>query len=148
MHVRNLRFCSGESNRNAHTNRDVRAPLALALFALGFVQESYMPQDGTRRRRWIGGVSLGLAVVMVVAGERLVRGRISRGLELLYWLVCFVLTGVAIVVAMLDFRALKARIMSEHRDLVEKTLKEIQSEAQRRPTRAGKNGQPAQERKD
>jgi hypothetical protein len=107
-----------------------------------------MTPDGIRRRRWVGGVSLGLAVVMVVAGERAVRGRVGPGLELLYWLVCFFLTGTAIVVAMLDFRALKQRILTEHRDLVEKTLKDIQGEAQRRPDRAGKNGQPARERKD
>lgn len=107
-----------------------------------------MFEDGTKRRRWIGGVSLGLAVVMVVAGEWLVRGRTNPGLKLLYWLGCFLLTGVAIVVAMLDFRALKQRIPSEQRDLVERTLKEIQIEAQRRPDLPGKNGQPAQERQD
>src|SRR5216684_4300864 len=101
-----------------------------------------MSQDGTRRRRWIGGVSLGLAMAMVAAGERLIRSRSNPVLELVYWLVCFLLTAVAIVAAMLDFRALKQRILSEQRDLVETTLKEIQSEAQRRPARTTNNGQP------
>ena len=128
---------------------NIRAPLRLWLCLAGqVVAQCRMAQDGTKRRRWIGGVSLGLALVMVVAGERVVRGRIGPGMELLYWLLCFLLTGVAIVVALLDFRALKQRILAEQRELVEKTLKDIQGEAQRRPERAGKNGQPARERKD
>jgi hypothetical protein len=96
-----------------------------------------MDQDGTNRRRWIGGVSLGLALVMVIFGEGWIRGRARPATELFFWLGCFGLTGVAIVAAMLDFRALRSRILSEQRELVETTLKEIRDDARRRPGRNG-----------
>ena len=51
------------------------------------------------------------------------------------WRVCFGLTGLAIVIAFLDARALQRRTHQEQRDLFEKTLKQIEAEAQARPRR-------------
>jgi len=51
----------------------------------------------------------------------------------LYWLVCVLLTGLAILIAYLDVRALRYRTRQEQRELFEATLKKIEAEAKERP---------------
>ena len=66
---------------------------------------------------------------MLICGETIFKTTLAGGAYLIYWLVCFVLTGLAIVVAFMDVRALQRRIRNEHRDLLESTLDRIQTEA-------------------
>src|SRR5205809_6038403 len=88
-----------------------------------------MGLDATARRRWFGGVVLFGAVTMLVCGQTVLQGRLSRVSFVLYWLICFVLTGLAMVAAFRDLRALQQRTVQQQRELLETTLKQIETEA-------------------
>jgi hypothetical protein len=91
--------------------------------------------DETKRRRLLGGLALAAAVMMVAAGETWLQGRLSPAAFLGYWLVCFVLTMVAIVAAFRDVRALARRTRQEQESLVQDALSNIQAEAEARKRR-------------
>ena len=67
---------------------------------------------------------------MLICGETLLKSSLAGTAYLIYWLICFGLTAIAIVVAFLDLRALQQRIRDEHRTLFETTLDEIETDAQ------------------
>jgi hypothetical protein len=92
-----------------------------------------MALDPTTRRRWVGAIIVLAAVAMVICGETVLRDRMGPFATLLYWMGCLVLTSLAIVVALLDVRALRNRTRLEERALFESTLKKIQSELEARP---------------
>jgi hypothetical protein len=89
-----------------------------------------MGLDATRRRRWFGALVLIAALLMLIAGETVLQGRLKDLGFLIYWLVCFCLTCVAIFIAFLDVRALGLRTRREQHQLLETTLKKIQTDAQ------------------
>jgi len=91
--------------------------------------------DATARRRWFGALVLFAALALLVAGDTVLKGRMGPVGFLIYWLVCFGLTGVAVVVAMLDYRAVRFRMREENRRLLDSTLRQIESDAQARPQR-------------
>ena len=95
-----------------------------------------MPLDATARRRWFGAVVLLAAVGMLIGGETVLKGKLGDLTFIAYWLVCLAFTGLAIVVAFLDVRALQRRVRQEQRDLFETTLKKIRTEAGNRQGRA------------
>ena len=97
-----------------------------------------MALDATARRRWFGAVMLLAALAMLVCGETLLKERLSPIASLIFWLVCLVFTSLAIIVALLDARALQRRIRQEQRELFESTLKKIQAEAQSKPRQPGR----------
>src|ERR1043166_5697766 len=68
-------------------------------------------------------------------GETALKGRLGEIAFLAYWLVCLALTGLAIFIAFLDVRALQRRTRQEHRDLLDSTLKEIETDARRRKSK-------------
>jgi hypothetical protein len=103
-----------------------------------------MALDATVRRRWLGALSLLAALALLICGETVLKGRLRDVAFILYWLVCFVLTGIAIVVAFLDVRTLQHRVRQEHRDLLETTLKKIETDARSKPRPAARNGGPHQ----
>jgi hypothetical protein len=96
-----------------------------------------MGLDETARRRWFGALVLLAALAMLVAGETVLEGRLGPVTLLLYWLVCAVLTGVAIFVAFADLRALARRTRQEQRALLENTLREIETQAKAKPRKPG-----------
>jgi|SRR5436190_19150435 len=83
----------------------------------------------TARRRWLGGLVLFAAVAMLICGQTVLKSKLAGAVYLVYWLVCFALTGLAILVAFLDVRALQRSLRKEHRDLLEGTLKRIETDA-------------------
>lgn len=99
-----------------------------------------MGLDATGRRRWFGAIVLVAAIVMLVLGQTLLKERLNNFVFLIYWLICFVLTGLAIVVAFRDVRAVQHEVHSEQRTLLESTLKEIESKARDRQKKAKRNG--------
>jgi len=94
-----------------------------------------MALDATARRRWFGAVVLLAALAMLICGQTVLKGKLGAVAFIAYWLLCFGLTGLAILVAFLDARALQRRTRQEQRNLFEATLKEIESEARTRPHR-------------
>jgi membrane protein implicated in regulation of membrane protease activity len=97
-----------------------------------------MAIDATTRRRWFGAVALLAALAMLICGETVLKAKLADLTFIAYWLVCLALTGVAVVVAFMDARALQRRTLQEQRDLFKTTLKEIQSRARPRPNRPGR----------
>ena len=100
-----------------------------------------MPLDSKTRRRWIGGIALAVAAGMLVAGETVFKGRLGPAGFLLFWMVCFLLTLAAMVIAFLDARSLQAETRREHRDLLESTIQEIETEAKAKKQKRDGNGQ-------
>ena len=94
-----------------------------------------MALDATARRRWFGALVLLAALGMLIGGETILKGKLANLGFILYWLSCFGLTGLAILIAFLDARALQRRTRQEQRELFETTLKEIETEAKNRPRR-------------
>ena len=102
-----------------------------------------MALDATARRRWFGAVVLLTALAMLICGQTILRGRLGPLAFIAYWLLCFGLTGLAILVAFLDARTLQRRTRQEQRDLFEATLKEIETEAKSRPHQPGNRHRPS-----
>ncbi len=99
--------------------------------------------DSTAKRRWFGALVLFAALAMLVGGETLLKEQLKGLAFVVYWLICMVCTGLAIVAAFLDLRALQRRTRQEHRDLVQTTIQDIESKAKgraRRPGPAGEQG--------
>jgi len=90
-----------------------------------------MALNSTTGRRWFGALALLGALGMLLCGETVFRGRLSKLGFVVYWLVCIGFTGLAMIAAFLDLRALQRRIRQEQRELIERTLKEIETEARR-----------------
>ena len=85
-----------------------------------------MSSNPGTHRRWFGGIVLTIAIGMVVAGESVFRGWLSPVMMLFYWLACFALTALAMVIAVAEAGVIARRITEERRDLVTKTIREIE----------------------
>jgi hypothetical protein len=84
------------------------------------------------RRRWFGGICLLAAIIMLISGVTLLENRLQPLAMLVYWSVCFILTGVAACVALLDASAVRAEQRDAQRALIESTLHEIEREKRSR----------------
>lgn len=91
-----------------------------------------MPSGTTTRRRWLGTIALVAAITMLVVGETSLKSRLGPVQQLGYWVLCLGLTVTAIVVAMADARAARREIRREEQDLLQATLKEIETKAKAR----------------
>jgi uncharacterized membrane protein len=96
-----------------------------------------MDFEATTRRRWMGIVALIGALGMLLAGETVLQGKLQNITFVLYWLICLILTTAAIMIAFLDARALRRQTREEARDLLQTTLKEIETDAKARRRRPG-----------
>jgi len=91
-----------------------------------------MPLSRQCRRRLTGGIVLSVALLMVIAGEFLIKGMLSPAVMLFYWLICFALTVVAMIFAVLDASAVARRTLDARRELVTHTVKEIEQQLKER----------------
>ena len=74
-------------------------------------------------------------------GETVLKERLGPLAALAYWLACLGLTTVAILMALLDVRAVQSRRRQEQRALFQDALKNIEAEARKRmPGNTGNNG--------
>lgn len=89
-----------------------------------------MAKNAVARRRWLGVLALMAALGMLLAGNRGLR--LGAFGWLIYWLVCLGFTFLAIGVAFWDALAVQRRLREERRALLQSTLQNIQSEAQKR----------------
>jgi len=101
-----------------------------------------MAVSAEKVRRWIGGGFLGAALAMVITGETVLKNRLQPTGFVFFWLGCLIFTGLAMIVAIIDFAAQQRRAQEEQRKLFETTLDDIarKKNAQSGKTRSG-NGQ-------
>jgi hypothetical protein len=97
-----------------------------------------MALDSTLRRRRAGIVVLAAALLMLIAGETVLQGRLTGLLFLGYWLACLLFTTAAILVAVLDARALRRQTREEARALLQSTITEIETDARAKRRRTGR----------
>jgi hypothetical protein len=86
-----------------------------------------MPDVVDARRRWFGLFYLALAAGLLIWGQTVLQPWLHGVWFLIYWLSCFVLTGLAILTAILDLRATRRRARQEQRDLLEKSWQDIKN---------------------
>ena len=80
------------------------------------------------RRRWFGVFFLIVAVGMLIWGQTVLEPHLNGWAFLLYWFGCFAATMTAIVIALLDVRALRRHSREEQRNLIERTLGQVEKE--------------------
>lgn len=94
---------------------------------------SETPRRKSLRRRF-GVVCIAIAILMLLAGETVLRKTLAShpvGL-IAYWMVCFVFTALAAMAAIVDAARVRMENREEQRSLIEKTLLEVEREKQQR----------------
>jgi len=82
-----------------------------------------------------GLIFLIIAVVMLILGETVLRSSLARVPFILYWMFCFLFTGLAIIFAFLDVAGVQRQARAQQRELLEKTISEI---ARQKEIKAGR----------
>jgi hypothetical protein len=84
-----------------------------------------------------------ISVVMLILGETLLKSSLSKVPFILYWMVCFAFTGMAILFAFLDVAGVQRQAREQQRELLDRTIREIarQKEAKAGRTHSGGNPQ-------
>jgi hypothetical protein len=77
------------------------------------------------RRRWFGAICLTVATGMLALGLTALKTRLQGEVFVYYWLVCTIFTGLTMVVALLDLRAVRQRSQQEENDLLKNVLREF-----------------------
>src|SRR5580693_2793851 len=99
-----------------------------------------MGLSGEARRRWVGGICLMISAAMLGLGLTVLRNRMRPEVFVLYWIICMVMTGCTLLIALLDMRAIRMRSRREQTELVNQTLLEIQKDQDEKATRAKGDG--------
>ena len=79
-------------------------------------------------RRAFGTVCLMVPVGMVILGLTALKRSLDGLTFVVYWLICFLFTFAAIVVALIDLRSVQRQTREETQELFEKTLGDIEPE--------------------
>jgi hypothetical protein len=77
----------------------------------------------TRRRR-CGVFFLVMAAGLLIGGQTLLKGRLTGWAFVFYWGACFWFTGLAMLIALLDVRAVRRDVEEEHRHLLKRIFEE------------------------
>jgi len=83
------------------------------------------------RRRWAGVLCLGTAILLTVWGHYFLPRDWHPMVQVGFWLTCFAITFLAILIALVDLVAVGRATRAERRALLEKTLGEVEAEARR-----------------
>ena len=84
-----------------------------------------MPNSADTRRRWLGAIFLLLSVAMLVVGQTVLKEQLRGRTFMFFWLGCFAVTGLAILVALVDAAVLRRRAREQQLELFQNTLGEI-----------------------
>lgn len=76
-------------------------------------------------RRWAAGIFLGAAALMMVLGLTFFSGRLAGIDFLIYWLVCFLFTGLAALFALTEMAVISRKSRDAQRDLIKSTLEQV-----------------------
>jgi len=99
-----------------------------------------MDSNGFLPQRKRGMIFLIIAVVMLILGETVLRNALGKVPFLIYWMGCFVFTGLAILFAFLDVAGVQRQARQQQRDLLENTIKEIARQKEAKSGRSGSGG--------
>jgi len=96
--------------------------------------------DGIRPRKR-GLIFLIIAVVMLVAGQTVLRHVLDKLPFILYWLACFLFTGLAVLFSFKDVAGVQRQAREEQRELLDETIREIarQKEARSKDANADRH---------
>jgi hypothetical protein len=98
--------------------------------------------QGVIRHRKRGMIFLIIAVLMLLLGETVLRHSLTQVPFILYWMACFVFTGLAIIFAFLDVAGVQRQAREEQRELLEKTIHEIARQKEAKTGRSNPKGNP------
>ena len=87
-----------------------------------------MSNSADALRRWLGLFCLAVAAGLLIWGQTILKPVLDGLAFILYWAICFFFTFGAIIIAMLDTRAVRQRTRQEQADLIQKTLEKIDEE--------------------
>jgi hypothetical protein len=82
-----------------------------------------------KMRRVAVGLFLAAALLMLVLGMTVLSQRLSGVGLMIYWLICFVLTGLAALGALIDMTLIRRELREEQRKLIETTLADAKIES-------------------
>jgi len=74
---------------------------------------------------------------MLIVGETLLKNQLQPLAMVIYWSGCFILTGIAAGVAIIDASRVRTEQRDAQRVLIESTLQEIEREKRSRPGTKG-----------
>jgi hypothetical protein len=74
------------------------------------------------RRRWFGAFFLIVAAGLLIWGQTVLKPHLDGIWFLLYWLVCFGFTALAMLTALLDFWIMRRKSRQSQKDLLQKAL--------------------------
>lgn len=83
-------------------------------------------------RRWIAGILLAGALALLFLGFTFFADRLRDVAFILYWLGCFLLTGIAALLALIDMALLRREQRREQQELIATTLREAEEEKARK----------------
>jgi membrane protein implicated in regulation of membrane protease activity len=63
-----------------------------------------------------------ITVIMLIAGQTILKPHLHQQAYIYYWLTCFVFTGLTFIAALLDLRSVRRRSREEQKELIRKTL--------------------------
>jgi hypothetical protein len=101
-----------------------------------------MESDTGFPHRKRGLTFLVISVLMLILGETLLRSSLGKVPFVLYWMVCFVFTALAIVFAFLDVAGVQRQAREQQRELLEKTIREIARQKEMKTGRSGSGRSP------
>lgn len=81
------------------------------------------------RLRWLGALFLIVAASMLIWGQTVLKPYLAGMGYVVYWLFCFGFTGLAMLIALLDMRAVRRQLREQHLHMIQRTLTDVQSEA-------------------
>ena len=94
------------------------------------------------RRRQFGTACLTGAAVMLVLGQTLLKSYLAGLVFIFYWLGCFLLTGLTIVTALIDARAVRRKAREQQQDLLQDALGKINRAEEDKPDSSRPDNNP------
>lgn len=101
-----------------------------------------MDSNSGIRHRKRGLTFLVISLLMLILGETLLRQSLSKIPFVIYWMVCFVFTAMAILFAFLDVAGVQRQAREQQRELLEKTIREIARQKEAKAERSNPGGTP------
>ncbi len=79
-------------------------------------------------RRFVPGIFLLAALFMLILGLSVFSPKLKGTAFVTYWLICFLLTGAAAIMAIIDVALIRRESTKKQSELIESTLAEAQSD--------------------